>query len=66
MADVFSRSARPADVLTARRTARFAARALRRRGSDRVATLSTMGRDLAVAGRDWRERRLSRAVPAAR
>jgi flavin-dependent dehydrogenase len=66
MADVFSRSARPADVLTARLTARLAARALRRRGSDRVATLSTMGRDLAVAGRDWRERRLSRAVPAAR
>jgi len=66
MADVFSRSARPADVLTARRTARLAARALQRRGGDRIATLATMGRELAVAGRDWRERRLSRAAPAAR
>ena len=66
MADVFSRSARPADVLTARHTARLATRALRRRGGDRIATLATMGRELAVAGRDWRERRLSRAAPAAR
>jgi 2-polyprenyl-6-methoxyphenol hydroxylase-like FAD-dependent oxidoreductase len=56
MADVFSRSARPADVLTARRTARLAARALRRKGSDRATTLRTSARDLAVALRDWRER----------
>jgi len=66
MADVFARSARPADVLTARRTARLAARALGRRSGARIATLTTMGRELAVAGRDWRERRLSRAAPAAR
>jgi len=58
MADVFSRSARPADVLTARRTARLATRALRRRGSDRIATLTSTARDLATAARDRRERAL--------
>jgi menaquinone-9 beta-reductase len=56
MADVFSRSARPADVLTLRRTARLATRALRRRGSDRVATLAASGRDVSTALADWRER----------
>jgi len=56
MADVFSRSARPADVLSARHTARLAARALRRQGSNRAGTLSASARDLAIAVRDWRER----------
>jgi menaquinone-9 beta-reductase len=56
MADVFSRSARPAEVLTLRRSARLAARALRRRGSDRVATLAASGRDVSTAVADWRER----------
>jgi menaquinone-9 beta-reductase len=66
MADVFSRSARPADVLTARRTARLAARAFRRRGSDRLATLDSTAGELATAVRDWRERRPIRAARAAR
>jgi hypothetical protein len=57
MADVFARSARPSAVLTARRTARLAARALRRRGSDRAATFLSAGRELATAAADWRERR---------
>jgi menaquinone-9 beta-reductase len=56
MADVFSRSARPADVLTLRRTARLATRALRRRGGDRAATLAASGRDVSTALADWRER----------
>jgi len=66
MADVFSRVARPSDVLTARRTARLAGRALRRRGGDRMATLAASARDLCTALADWRERRPTRAGRAAR
>jgi hypothetical protein len=56
MADVFARSARPSDVLTAPRTALLAARALRRRSGDRAATLGASAREFAIAVRDWRER----------
>jgi len=59
MLDVFSRSARPGDVLTARRTLRLATRALARRGSDRTATLASAARDLGTALADWRERRVA-------
>src|SRR5436190_3384514 len=58
MLDVFSRSARPGDLPTARRTVRLAARALARRGSDRTATLASAARDLGTALADWRERRV--------
>jgi flavin-dependent dehydrogenase len=60
MLDVFSRTERPSDVFTARRTARLAFRALKRRGSDRATTLATLTRDAATAASDWRERRLTR------
>jgi len=66
MLDVFSRTARPSDVLTARRAARVAARALRRRGNDRMVTATRAAQDLATAVRDWRERRPIRAARAAR
>jgi 2-polyprenyl-6-methoxyphenol hydroxylase-like FAD-dependent oxidoreductase len=56
MLDVFSRTARPADVFTARRTAQLAWRALARRGTDRAATLTRAARDLGRAAADWRER----------
>jgi 2-polyprenyl-6-methoxyphenol hydroxylase-like FAD-dependent oxidoreductase len=59
MLDVFSRTERPSDVFTARRTARLAFRALKRRGSDRATTLTTLTRDAATAASDWRERRLA-------
>lgn len=54
--DVFSRSTRPSDVFTARRTLRLAGRALVRRGSDRTATLVSATRDVATALADRRER----------
>jgi menaquinone-9 beta-reductase len=57
MLDVFSRSARPSDVLTAGRSARVVARALRRAGNDRVATLAAAAHDVRTALADWRERR---------
>jgi menaquinone-9 beta-reductase len=57
MLDVFSRSARPSDVLTAGRSARLVARALRRAGNDRVATLAAAAHDVRTALADWRERR---------
>jgi menaquinone-9 beta-reductase len=56
MADVFARSARPSDVLSAPRTALLAARALRRRGGDRAATLAGAARDLATGLGDAVER----------
>jgi flavin-dependent dehydrogenase len=59
MLDVFSRVARPSDVLTVPRTARVVARALARRGSDRTATLAAAARDAATALADWRERRVA-------
>jgi flavin-dependent dehydrogenase len=59
MLDVFSRSARPSDVLTARRSLRLAGRAFARRGSDRSATLASAARDVATAVGDWRERHLA-------
>ena len=57
--DVFSRSERPMDVFTARRTLTLAVRAPSRRGSDRTATLASAARDGATAIADWRERRLA-------
>ena len=57
--DVFSRSARPADVFTARRTLRLTGRALARRGAGRLATLSSARRDVVTAFGHWRERRLA-------
>jgi len=57
--DVFSRSARPSDVLTVRRGARLAARALARRGGSPAATLAGAARDVATAAGDWRERRVA-------
>ena len=59
MLDVFSRSERPMDIFTARRTLRLAGRALARRGSDRTATLASAARDVATALADWRERRVA-------
>ncbi|HEY3019348.1 MAG TPA: FAD-dependent monooxygenase [Solirubrobacteraceae bacterium] len=56
--DVFARTARPASVLSARRTLRLAGRALARRGSDRTATVASAVRDVTTAIADWRERRL--------
>jgi 2-polyprenyl-6-methoxyphenol hydroxylase-like FAD-dependent oxidoreductase len=58
--DVFSRSTRPSDVFTARRTLRLAGRALVRRGSDRTATLVSATRDVATALADRRERLAAR------
>ena len=59
--DVFARSRRPSQVFTARRAGRLAAFALARRGADRQAVLSTIGRDARVDLRDradrWRLRR---------
>src|SRR3954454_14838369 len=57
--DVFSRSRRPSDVFTARRTLGLAGRALVRRGSDRTATLTSAARDVATALADRRERRVA-------
>jgi menaquinone-9 beta-reductase len=57
MLDVFSRTARPSSVFTARRTLRLAGRALARHGADRTATLASAGRDCATAFAHWRERR---------
>src|SRR3954470_9011930 len=56
--DVFSRTARPSALFTARRTLGLAARALVRRGSDRTATLASAARDVATALADRRERRV--------
>src|SRR4051812_12281094 len=57
--DVFSRSARPSDVFTARRTLRFAGRALARRRGGRTATVASAMRDVSTAIADWRERRVA-------
>jgi 2-polyprenyl-6-methoxyphenol hydroxylase-like FAD-dependent oxidoreductase len=59
MLDVFSRAARPSEVLTARRTLRLAGRALTRRGRHRMATRASAARDVAIALADWRERRVA-------
>jgi flavin-dependent dehydrogenase len=57
--DVFSRTTRPSDVFTTRRTLRLAWRAFARRGSDRAATAASAARDVATAVADWRERRVA-------
>jgi flavin-dependent dehydrogenase len=57
--DVFSRTARPSEVFTARRMLRFAGRALLRRSGDRTATLAGAARDVATALSDRRERRVA-------
>jgi 2-polyprenyl-6-methoxyphenol hydroxylase-like FAD-dependent oxidoreductase len=57
--DVFSRTTRPTDVFTARRTLALAGRAFARRGSDRLGTLASARRDVATAFADWRERRVA-------
>ena len=56
--DVFSRVARPADVMTLRRLARLTARALRRPGADRGVALRVAWRELraGVVGRAQRVR----------
>jgi flavin-dependent dehydrogenase len=56
--DVFARSQRPGEVLTARRVLALTARALARRGGGRAATLASARREVATAAADWRERRL--------
>ena len=57
--DVFSRSARPADVFTARRTLGLMARALGRRGANRRAAIGSAVSDVTTAFADWRERRVA-------
>jgi menaquinone-9 beta-reductase len=57
--DVFSRTARPADVFTARRTLALMSRALARRGANRTETLASAIRDVSTAFTNWRERRLA-------
>jgi flavin-dependent dehydrogenase len=57
--DVFSRSARPADVFTARRTLGLMTRALARRGANRTETIGSAVSDVTTAFADWRERRLA-------
>jgi 2-polyprenyl-6-methoxyphenol hydroxylase-like FAD-dependent oxidoreductase len=54
--DVFSRSARPSSVFTARRALRLTGRALARGRADRARTLVGAMRELSVAFSDWRER----------
>jgi 2-polyprenyl-6-methoxyphenol hydroxylase-like FAD-dependent oxidoreductase len=54
--DVFSRTARPSEVLTARRTLVLTTRALARRSAGRTATLASAARDVATALADRRER----------
>ena len=45
-------------MLTPRRGARLAWRAVVRRGGDRAATLAHAAREAALVAADWRERRL--------
>ena len=59
MLDVFSRSARPSEVFTPRRTLRLTRRALARGGADRAGALASARRDFATAFADWRERRVA-------
>src|SRR3954451_13208098 len=57
--DVFSRTTRPSDVFTPRRTLRFAGRALARSRGGRTATVASAMRDVSTAIADWRERRVA-------